>query len=117
MKIAIGCDHGAYELKEIFKKHFDGKGIEYKDCGTYSLESVHYPVYAKAVCKAVQKKEADFGILLCSTGIGMSIAASRSALKILALVFMVVFLRVLFIMIKHYCIMIYAYCQYFCMIK
>lgn len=77
MKIAIGCDHGAYELKEIFKKHFDGKGIEYEDFGTYSLESVHYPVYAKAVCKAVQNKKADFGILLCSTGIGMSIAANK----------------------------------------
>ena len=77
MKIAIGCDHGAYELKEIFKKHFDGKGIEYEDCGTYSLDSVHYPIYAKAVCKAVQNKKADFGILLCSTGIGMSIAANK----------------------------------------
>ena len=77
MKIAIGCDHGAYELKEIFKKHFDGKGIEYEDCGTYSLDSVNYPIYAKAVCKAVQNKKADFGILLCSTGIGMSIAANK----------------------------------------
>ena len=77
MKIAIGCDHGAYELKEIFKKHFDETGVEYEDFGTHSTESVHYPIYAKAVCRAVQEKKADYGILLCSTGIGMSIAANK----------------------------------------
>ncbi len=77
MKIAIGCDHGAYELKENLKKYFDEKGIEYQDFGTYSSESVNYPVYAKAVCMAVQEKKADFGVLLCSTGIGMSIAANK----------------------------------------
>ena len=77
MKIAIACDHGAYDLKEAFKKHFDETGVEYVDYGTSSTESVHYPVYAKAVCKAVQKKEVNYGILLCSTGIGMSIAANK----------------------------------------
>ena len=77
MKIAIACDHGAYDLKEIFKKHLQDNGVECVDFGTNSTESVHYPVYAKAVCKAVQKKEADFGVLLCSTGIGMSIAANK----------------------------------------
>ena len=77
MKIAIGCDHGAYELKETFKKHLEENGVEYVDFGTNSTESVHYPIYAKAVCKAVQNKEADYGVLLCSTGIGMSIAANK----------------------------------------
>ena len=77
MKIAIACDHGAYDLKETFKKHLEESGVECIDFGTNSTESVHYPVYAKAVCKAVQKKEADFGVLLCSTGIGMSIAANK----------------------------------------
>lgn len=77
MKIAIGCDHGAYALKEAFKKHFDETGVEYEDLGTYSTESVHYPVYARAVCEAVQSGRAEFGILLCSTGIGMSIAANK----------------------------------------
>ena len=77
MKIAIACDHGAYDLKETLKKHLQDNGVECVDFGTNSTESVHYPVYAKAVCKAVQKKEADFGVLLCSTGIGMSIAANK----------------------------------------
>lgn len=77
MKIAIGCDHGAYSLKEVIKGYLTEKGIEVDDKGTYSKESVHYPVYAKAVCKEVQSKSADFGILLCSTGIGISIAANK----------------------------------------
>ena len=77
MKVAIGCDHGAYDLKEILKKHFDENKIEYVDLGTNSTESVHYPIYAKAVCESVQKREVDYGILLCSTGIGMSIAANK----------------------------------------
>ena len=77
MKIAIGCDHGAYELKETLKKYLDQKGIEVNDKGTYSKDSVHYPVYATAVCKELKAGNADFGILLCSTGIGISIAANK----------------------------------------
>ena len=77
MKIAIGCDHGAYDLKEHLKKHFDEMGIEYIDVGTNSTASVHYPVYAKEVCSRVQSGEVKYGILLCSTGIGMSIAANK----------------------------------------
>ncbi|MBQ0102327.1 MAG: ribose 5-phosphate isomerase B [Firmicutes bacterium] len=77
MKIAIGCDHGAYILKDKVKAHLAEKGIEVIDCGTNGPESVHYPVYAKSVCKAVQAKEADLGILLCTTGIGMSMAANK----------------------------------------
>ena len=76
-KIAIGCDHGAYLLKENVKKHLDSLGIKYEDFGTYGQESVNYPVYAHKVCEAIQKGEADLGILLCSTGIGMSMAANK----------------------------------------
>lgn len=76
-KIAIGCDHGAYLLKENVKKHLDSLGIKYEDFGTYGPESVNYPVYAHKVCEAIQKGEADLGILLCSTGIGMSMAANK----------------------------------------
>ena len=77
MKIAIGCDHGAYELKEILRDHLKEQGIEVVDKGTYSKDSVHYPLFAKEVCKEVQAKTVDFGILLCSTGIGISIAANK----------------------------------------
>lgn len=75
--IAIGCDHGGFELKEHIKKHFDELGIEYKDYGTYSEESVDYPDCAKPVCEAVIAKTADCGILICGTGIGISIAANK----------------------------------------
>ena len=77
MKVTIGCDHGAYELKEEMVKYLSAKGIECKDVGTYSKDSVHYPVYAKAVCEDVKQKNCDYGILLCSTGIGMSMAANK----------------------------------------
>ena len=77
MKIAIGCDHGAYEMKEIVKAHLLEQGFEVDDKGAYSKESVHYPLYAKAVCKEVQAKNVDCGILLCSTGLGISIAANK----------------------------------------
>ena len=75
--IAIGCDHGGYELKKEILKYLDEKGIEYKDFGCDSLESVDYPVYAKKVALAVASKECEKGILICGTGIGMSIAANK----------------------------------------
>jgi len=75
--IAIGCDHGAYLLKDKVKEHLDALGFRYIDFGTNGPESVHYPIYAHAVCEAIQKGEADLGILLCSSGIGMSIAANK----------------------------------------
>ncbi len=77
MKIAIGCDHGAYDLKETLKKYLADKGVEVDDKGTYSKDSVHYPLYASAVCKEIQSGRAELGILLCSTGIGISIAANK----------------------------------------
>ncbi|KAA5807514.1 ribose 5-phosphate isomerase B [Thermoanaerobacterium thermosaccharolyticum] len=75
--IAIGSDHGGYELKEAIKKHLDEKGIEYKDFGTFSEESVDYPDFALKVAEAVASGEFDKGILLCGTGVGISIAANK----------------------------------------
>ncbi len=75
--IAIGSDHGGYELKEHVKKHLSDKGIEVKDYGVFSEESVDYPDCAAPVCRAVQSGEAERGILLCGTGIGISIAANK----------------------------------------
>ena len=75
--IAIGCDHGGYELKEIVKKHLEERGISYKDFGCDSAKSVDYPVYAKKVSKAVLSGECEKGILICGTGIGVSITANK----------------------------------------
>lgn len=75
--LAIGADHGGYELKERIKAHLDERKTEYKDFGTYSEESCDYPVYAEKVCKAVQSGECEYGILVCGTGIGMSMAANK----------------------------------------
>ena len=75
--IAIGADHGGYKLKEEIKKYLAEKGIEYKDFGTNSEESIDYPIIAKAVAKSVQSKESNFGILICRTGYGMAIVANK----------------------------------------
>ena len=75
--IALGSDHGGYLYKEELKKHLDAKGIEYIDFGTDSTESCDYPVYAEKVCKAIQSGECEKGILICGTGIGMSICANK----------------------------------------
>ncbi len=75
--IAIGADHGGFELKEHIKKHLDELGVEYKDYGTYSEDSVDYPDCAAPVCRAVQNNDADKGILICGTGIGISMAANK----------------------------------------
>ncbi|CRZ35372.1 ribose 5-phosphate isomerase B [Herbinix hemicellulosilytica] len=75
--IAIGNDHTGYELKMEIIKYLEEKGIEYKDFGCGKIDSSDYPVYAKAVCKAIQNKECDKGILICGTGIGISIAANK----------------------------------------
>ena len=77
MKISIGCDHGGYILKESLKKQLLDSGIEVIDCGCFNQERVDYPVYAKEVCQMVQKKEVDYGVLICTTGIGMSIVANK----------------------------------------
>ncbi len=75
--IALGCDHGGYELMQEVKKHLEERGLEYKDYGTYSKESCDYPVYGKAVANAIVSGECDKGILICGTGIGISIAANK----------------------------------------
>ena len=75
--IAVGCDHGGYELKVAVLRHLDEKGVQYKDFGTYSNESVDYPVYAEKVANAVVSGEYELGLLFCGTGIGISIAANK----------------------------------------
>ena len=75
--IALGCDHGVFDLMQKVKAHLNEKGLEYKDFGTYSTESCDYPIYAKAAANAVADGECDRGILICGTGIGISIAANK----------------------------------------
>jgi ribose 5-phosphate isomerase B len=75
--IAIGCDQGGYALKLEVMKHLDERGLEYKDFGCYSEASVDYPEYGKAFANAVANKECEKGILICGTGIGISIAANK----------------------------------------
>lgn len=75
--IAIGCDHGGYRLKKEIEKYLDDKNIEYLDVGCESEESVDYPNIAKEVAKAVQSKKCEQGILICRSGIGMSIVANK----------------------------------------
>ena len=77
MKIAIGCDHGGYELKKSIVDLLTNEQCEVLDMGCNSSESVDYPDFANSLCKAVQNHEAQRGILICGTGIGMSIAANR----------------------------------------
>ena len=75
--LAIGSDHGGYELKEHIKKYLDEKGVEYKDFGCYDESSVDYPDIAETVCKSIIDGESENGILVCGTGIGISIAANK----------------------------------------
>jgi len=77
MKIAIGSDHGGFELKEKVIKYLIGNGYDILDLGCDSLESVDYPKYGKLVGEAVVNKKADKGIVICGTGIGISIAANK----------------------------------------
>ena len=77
MKIAVGCDHGALALKNKLVSHLEAKGFEVKDFGTYTLDSCDYPEFAGAAAKAVASGECDKGIVLCTTGIGVSIAANK----------------------------------------
>ncbi len=75
--IAIGSDHGGFELKKEIMAHLDARGLEYKDFGTYSDASCDYPVYGKAVANAVASGECERGIIICGTGIGISITANK----------------------------------------
>ena len=77
MKIALGCDHGGYAMKEDIKKQLEGLGHEVKDCGTYSTDSCDYPIFGEAAARKVQSGECERGIVICTTGIGISIAANK----------------------------------------
>ena len=75
--IALGCDHGGFPLMQEVIEHLEARGIEYKNFGTYSEASCDYPEYAKAVAHAVADGECEKGILICGTGIGISITANK----------------------------------------
>jgi ribose 5-phosphate isomerase B len=77
MKIAIGCDHAGFSLKPIVKQYVESLEYEVVDVGTNSADSCHYPVFAHALCEKIQTGECRLGILICGTGIGMSIAANK----------------------------------------
>ncbi len=74
--IAVACDHGGLRLKNAIKKRLDERGEQYKDFGTYGEQSCDYPDYAAPACRAILAGECDRGILVCGTGIGMSLAAN-----------------------------------------
>lgn len=76
-KIVIGCDHAAPYLKGVVKAHLEKRGFTVIDVGTHTTDSVDYPIYAHAACQKIQSGEADLGILICGTGIGMSLVANK----------------------------------------
>lgn len=75
--IALGSDHGGFELKEEIKKYLDENDIKYKDYGTYDKERTDYPIYAEKVARAIQSKECDCGILICKSGAGMTVTVNK----------------------------------------
>ena len=77
MKVSVGCDHGALNLKNKLVSWLEAKGIEVKDCGTYTAASCDYPEFAAAAAQAVASGECEKGIVLCTTGIGVSISANK----------------------------------------
>ena len=77
MKIAIGCDHAGFAIKNVIIEHITKKGYDVVDVGTNSADSCHYPIYAHALCEKIQSGECELGILICGTGIGMSMAANK----------------------------------------
>ena len=76
-KIVIGCDHAALDMKTKVISHLEERGISVLDMGTYTKDSCNYPDYASAVCEKIQAGEFELGILICGTGIGMSMAANK----------------------------------------
>ncbi len=77
MKIVLGCDHAGVEIKDAVIAHIRSKGHEVVEVGTYTTDSCHYPVYASAACRKILSGECELGVLICGTGIGMSIAANK----------------------------------------
>ena len=78
-KLAIGCDHAGYEMKEFLKKELTSKGYDVKDFGTHSIESVDYPDYVHPLAESIGKKENDAGILICGSANGVAITANKHA--------------------------------------
>ncbi|NLK63287.1 MAG: ribose 5-phosphate isomerase B [Fusobacteria bacterium] len=77
MKVVLAADHGGFKLKEYVKEYLENEGYDVIDIGTNSEESVDYPLYGKKAGKMVANKEADYGVIFCGTGIGISIAANK----------------------------------------
>ena len=77
MKIAVGSDHGGFEYKNAIKEHLEKLGHEVIDVGTYSLDSCHYPVFGAEVARKVASKECDYGVVVCTSGEGISMAANK----------------------------------------
>lgn len=77
MKLAIGCDHVGIQMKKAIIEHLQAQGHEMVDVGTYTSESCDYPLYGYKVAKLVQEKQVDYGILICGTGVGISLAANK----------------------------------------
>ena len=77
MKIAIGCDHAAFKLKEVLKKYLISNGYDIKDFGCYSEERADYPDFAHPVSNVVESKEFDFGLLICGSGNGINMSANK----------------------------------------
>src|SRR5665647_3951647 len=77
MRVALGSDHGGYELKGVILKHLEAQGLKVQDFGTYSADPVDYPKYGFSVGSAIIKGEADLGIVICGTGQGISMAANK----------------------------------------
>ena len=77
MKVSLACDHAGFELKEKVKKYLEGKSFEVRDLGCYSAERVDYPVFGEKAANAVVSKECEAGVLICGTGIGISLAANK----------------------------------------
>ena len=77
MKIAVGCDHGGLEYKNAIKEHLEEKGYEVIDVGTNSLDSCHYPIFGAEVARKVASDECKFGVVVCTSGEGISIAANK----------------------------------------
>lgn len=79
MKIALGADHAGFELKQLLKEHIEKSGHQVKDLGTHAPDSVDYPDYAREVAHDVARHDSDFGVLVCGSGVGMSITANKVA--------------------------------------
>jgi ribose 5-phosphate isomerase B len=79
MKIALGADHAGYDLKQLLKDHIEKSGHQVKDLGTHASDSVDYPDYAREVAHDVARHDSDFGVLVCGSGVGMSITANKVA--------------------------------------